>query len=124
MGQTTFNGVPYFFSYFSIFEPYYAQEDVHSVNSTRLVFLDRYNEFSIDLLIYCLAHFDADFNARRNVDDIIGDVSIFIACPFCLNLPLGMGENAMSVAQLWTSLRSESDFVEVAGIEIYANRVA
>ena len=32
-----------------------SQEDVHGVKSTQLVFLDRYNEFSIDILIYCFS---------------------------------------------------------------------
>ena len=32
-----------------------SQEDVHGVKSTQLVFLDRYNDFSIDILIYCFA---------------------------------------------------------------------
>ena len=32
-----------------------SQEDAHGVKSTQLVFLDRYNEFSIDILIYCFA---------------------------------------------------------------------
>ncbi|GFO72631.1 MscS family membrane protein [Bathymodiolus japonicus methanotrophic gill symbiont] len=30
-------------------------EDVHGIKSTQLVFLDRYNEFSIDILIYCFS---------------------------------------------------------------------
>ena len=32
-----------------------SQEDVHGVKSTQLVFLDRYNDFSIDILIYCFS---------------------------------------------------------------------
>ena len=32
-----------------------SQEDVHGIKSTQLVFLDRYNEFSIDILIYCFS---------------------------------------------------------------------
>lgn len=32
-----------------------SQEDLHGVKSTQLVFLDRYNDFSIDILIYCFA---------------------------------------------------------------------
>lgn len=30
-------------------------EDVHGIKSTQLVFLDRYNDFSIDILIYCFS---------------------------------------------------------------------
>ena len=30
-----------------------SQEDLHGIKSTQLVYLDRYNEFSIDILIYC-----------------------------------------------------------------------
>lgn len=32
-----------------------SQEDLHGIKSTQLVFLDRYNDFSIDILIYCFA---------------------------------------------------------------------
>jgi len=32
-----------------------SQEDVHGIKSTQLVFLDRYNDFSIDILIYCFS---------------------------------------------------------------------
>lgn len=32
-----------------------SQEDLHGVKSTQLVFLDRYNDFSIDILIYCFS---------------------------------------------------------------------
>ena len=32
-----------------------SQEDAHGIKSTQLVFMDRYNDFSIDILIYCFA---------------------------------------------------------------------
>lgn len=32
-----------------------SQEDTHGIKSTQLVFMDRYNDFSIDILIYCFA---------------------------------------------------------------------
>ena len=32
---------------------YLSHEDLHGIKSTQLVYLDRYNEFSIDILIYC-----------------------------------------------------------------------
>lgn len=32
-----------------------SQADAHGIKSTQLVFLDRYNDFSIDILIYCFA---------------------------------------------------------------------
>lgn len=32
-----------------------SQEDAQGIKSTQLVFLDRYNDFSIDILIYCFA---------------------------------------------------------------------
>jgi MscS family membrane protein len=32
-----------------------SYEDAHGIKSTQLVFLDRYNEFSIDILIYCFS---------------------------------------------------------------------
>lgn len=32
-----------------------SEEDLHGVKSTQLVFLDRYNDFSIDILIYCFS---------------------------------------------------------------------
>ncbi len=34
---------------------YLSQEDLHGVKATQLVFLDRYNDFSIDILIYCFS---------------------------------------------------------------------
>jgi MscS family membrane protein len=30
-------------------------EDTHGIKSTQLVFMDRYNDFSIDILIYCFS---------------------------------------------------------------------
>ncbi len=30
-----------------------SQEDMHGIKTTQLVFMDRYNDFSIDILIYC-----------------------------------------------------------------------
>ncbi|TXL15406.1 hypothetical protein BMR05_03570 [Methylococcaceae bacterium HT4] len=32
-----------------------SQEDVHGIKATQLVYLDRYNDFSIDILIYCFS---------------------------------------------------------------------
>lgn len=32
-----------------------SQEDLHGIKATQLVFLDRYNEYSIDILIYCFS---------------------------------------------------------------------
>lgn len=32
-----------------------SQADMHGIKSTQLVFMDRYNDFSIDILIYCFA---------------------------------------------------------------------
>ena len=32
-----------------------SQEDTHGIKSTQLVYMDRYNDFSIDILIYCFA---------------------------------------------------------------------
>ncbi|NOQ16797.1 MAG: mechanosensitive ion channel [Methyloprofundus sp.] len=32
-----------------------SHEDAHGIKSTQLVFLDRYNDFSIDILIYCFS---------------------------------------------------------------------
>ncbi len=32
-----------------------SHEDAHGIKSTQLVFLDRYNEFSIDILVYCFS---------------------------------------------------------------------
>ncbi|MGR9072988.1 MAG: mechanosensitive ion channel family protein [Gammaproteobacteria bacterium] len=32
-----------------------SREDVHGIKTTQLVFLDRYNDFSIDILIYCFS---------------------------------------------------------------------
>ncbi len=32
-----------------------SQADTHGIKSTQLVFMDRYNDFSIDILIYCFA---------------------------------------------------------------------
>ena len=32
-----------------------SQEDTHGIKSTQLVFMDRYSDFSIDILIYCFA---------------------------------------------------------------------
>lgn len=32
-----------------------THEDTHGIKSTQLVFMDRYNDFSIDILIYCFA---------------------------------------------------------------------
>jgi len=34
---------------------YLKQEDLHGVKSTQLVFLDRYSDFSIDILVYCFS---------------------------------------------------------------------
>ena len=36
-------------------DKFLSQEDLHGVKSTQLVFLDRYNDFSIDILIYCFS---------------------------------------------------------------------
>lgn len=32
-----------------------SQEDVHGIKATQLVYLERYNDFSIDILIYCFS---------------------------------------------------------------------
>jgi MscS family membrane protein len=32
-----------------------SQEDTHGIKSTQLVFMDRFNDFSIDIMIYCFS---------------------------------------------------------------------